>query len=115
MGRADRALVGLRRMALFAFVGAAALVAVLAWIVTAVVLFLLGATEGLAILLAGRIWLANLIVGAAAVGLVAAGTAATYGAWAAASKQRTRAKYEHREREQQRRFGRTAHDRANHQ
>src|SRR5579885_1640593 len=103
--RIDRALLGLRRMALLAFVGAAALVAVLAWIVTAVVLFLFGASEGLATLFAGRIWLANLIVGATALGLVAVAAMVSSAAWAATSKRRTKIKYQHRERDQQRRFG----------
>ena len=112
--RTDRALVGLRRLVFFAIVGGGALLAVAAWIVTAVVLFLVGATDGLRILLAGRLWLASLIVGAGALALVAIGAAATYYLWASASKQRTKSRYEHREREQRRRFGRTAHDRASH-
>ncbi|HEV3345218.1 MAG TPA: hypothetical protein VG125_32875 [Pirellulales bacterium] len=111
--RTDRALLGLRRLALLAFLGIAALVAVAAWIVTAVVLFLKGASDGLGLLLGGRFWLASLIVGATALVLVAAAAMATYAVWAAASKQRTRIKYEHRQHEQRRRFGRTAHDRAN--
>jgi hypothetical protein len=110
--RTDRALLGLRRLALLAFFGIAVLVAVAAWIVTAVVLFLQGATEGLSILLAGRMWLASLIVGVTGVALVALGATTAYVLLAAASKQRTRIKYEHRARDQRRRFGRTAHDRA---
>jgi hypothetical protein len=109
--RTDRARLGLRRLALLAFLGAAALVAVAAWIVTAVVLFLRGATDGLGVVLSGRVWLASLIVGATALTLVAAGAWIAYAAWAAASKQRTRSKYEHRQREQRRRFGRSASDR----
>ena len=112
--RTDRALVGLRRLVLFGLMGIAALLAAATWIVTAVVLFLLGASDGLATVLAGRLWLANLIVGGGALALVAIGAAATYYLWASASRQRTRIKYEHRQREQRRRFGRTAHDRASH-
>ncbi|HWB09331.1 MAG TPA: hypothetical protein VG826_08910 [Pirellulales bacterium] len=110
--RTDRALLGLRRLALLAFLGIAALIAVASWIVTAVVLFLQGATEGLSILLAGRLWLASLVVGAAALALVVLAATTAYALLAATSKQRTRAKYEHRARDQRRRFGRNAHDRA---
>lgn len=113
--RTDRALLGLRRVAVLALLAVAALVALTAWIVTAVVLFLQGVTEGLAILLAGRLWLASLIVGAAALALIAVGVLGTYAVLTATSKRRTRTKYEHRARDQQRRFGRTAHDRASHE
>jgi len=111
VARTDRALLGLRRLALLAFLGSVALVAVAAWIVTAVVLFLKGATDGLGILLAGRVWLAGLIVGAAALTLVAVGAVVAYAVWAAVSKRRTRIKYEHRQHEQRRRYGRSAQDR----
>ena len=112
--RTDRALLGLRRLILLASAGVVAIVAAGAWIVTSVVLFLLGASDGLSILLAGRLWLANLIVGAGAIVLLAIGTMVAWAGWAAASKRRTRTKYEHRQREQRRRFGHTARDRASH-
>ena len=110
--RTDRVLLGLRRFAVLAVAGGVALLALAAWIVTAVVLLLEGATGGLATVLNGRVWLASLIVGGTAVALVALGVAVAYGAWQTAGKQRTRQKYERRQQEQRRQFGRSAHDRA---
>src|SRR5690348_2971133 len=55
--RADRAMLGFRRLILSAILGAVALVALAAWIVTAVVLLLQGAAGGLASVLDGRLWL----------------------------------------------------------
>jgi hypothetical protein len=110
--RADRALLGLRRLAVMAIVGATALVALSAWIVTAVVSLLQGAAGGLASVLDGRIWLASLIVGSSAIAMVGLAAAVMLAVWTAASKRRTRMKYERRQSEQRRRFGHSAHDRA---
>lgn len=110
--RTDRLLLGFRRLAVLAVIGAACLLALAAWIITAVVLLLQGATGGLAAVLDGRVWLASLIVGGIALGLVAISVALVYCGWMAASKQKTRQKYEHRQREQRRQFGHSAHDRA---
>lgn len=110
--RTDRAFLGLRRLAVLAVAGAAAFLALVAWVMTSVVLLLTGAVGGLATVLHGRVWLASLTVGAAALGLVFMGVLALYAAWQAASKARTRHKYELREREQRRQFGRSAHERA---
>jgi hypothetical protein len=110
--RTDRALLGLRRLAVLAIAGAVAFLALAASVVTAVVLLLTGAAGGLAAVLQGRLWLASLIVGAAALALVMIGVAVLYGVWQAASKQRTKHKYELRQREQRRQFGRSAHERA---
>lgn len=110
--RTDRALLGLRRLAVLAVAGILALTAAAAWVVTGVVLVLAGATGGLATVFDGRLWLAGLIVGTSALALVAVGVAVMYGAWQAASKQSTRAKYEKRRRQQRQEFGHSAHDRA---
>lgn len=110
--RTDRMLLGVRRLAVLAVVGIVVLLAAAAWVVTAVVLLLHGAAGGLTLALGGRSWLASLIVGASAMALVAIGVAAIYGSWVAASRKRTRQKYEHRQREQQRQFGHSARERA---
>jgi hypothetical protein len=110
--RTDRALLGLRRLVLLAVLGAVALVGLFAWIITAVVMILLGASGGLATMMGERFWLANLVVGGGAMLLVGVVLAVMYALWAAASKRRTRQKYEHRQREQRRQFGHSAHDRA---
>jgi ABC-type multidrug transport system fused ATPase/permease subunit len=110
--RADRALLGVRRLAIMAIVAATALLALSAWIVTAVVLLLQGATGGLASVLDGRIWLASLIVGASAIAMIGLVATVMFAVWAAASKRRIRMKYERRQSEQRRRFGHSAHDRA---
>lgn len=110
--RTDRMLLSVRRLIVLAVVGTIGLLAMAAWVVTAVVLLLAGATGGLATLLHGRWWLAGMIVGGGAISLVALGVAVMYGAWQAASKRRTRKKYEYTQREQERQFGRSAHERA---
>lgn len=110
--RTDRVLLGMRRLVILGVAGGIALLAMATWVVMAVVLLLAGATGGLATLLHGRLWLAGIIVGGSAIGLVAIGMGAMYAAWQAASKRRTRKKYEHTQEEQERRFGRSAHERA---
>jgi hypothetical protein len=110
--RTDRALLGLRRLIVLAVAGVVALLAAAAWVVMGVVLLLSGATGGLATVLNGRLWLASLIVGGTALAQVAIVVAVMYGAWQAASKQRTRQKYESRQRQQKQQFGQSAHDRA---
>lgn len=110
--RTDRVLLGIRRLALSAVVGVIGLVALAAWVITAVVLLLEGATGGLATVLEGRIWLAALIVGGVALAVVAVALSVAYRGWTRASKKRTTQKYEHRQREQRRQFGHNAHDRA---
>jgi phosphotransferase system glucose/maltose/N-acetylglucosamine-specific IIC component len=110
--RTDRVLLGFRRLAVLAVVAAVAVLALAAWIVMAVILLLAGATGGLATVLSGRLWLASLVVGGAAMALVILGVAVVYGVWQAASNQRTKRKYEERQREQRRRFGHSAQDRA---
>src|SRR5690349_21162852 len=57
--RTDRVLLGFRRLAVLAVVAAVGLLALAAWICTAVVLLLAGATGGLAIVFSGRVWLAS--------------------------------------------------------
>lgn len=110
--RTDRVLLGFRRLAVLAVMAAVALLALASWIVTAVVLLLAGATGGLATVLSGRFWLASLIVGGTAIALVVCGVAVLYGVWQSASKNRAKRRYEDRQREQRRRFGHTAQDRA---
>ena len=110
--RTDRLLLGFRRLAVLAVVGVVGLTALAAWVITAMVLLLQGATGGLAAVLDGRVWLASLIVGGIALALVAISVALIYGGWMTASKQKTRQKYEHRQREQRRQFGHSAHERA---
>ncbi len=110
--RTDRFLLGLRRLAVLAVAGVVAMLALATWIITGVVLVLQGATAGLATVLHGRVWLADLIVGGGAVLLVALGIAVMYSAWRAASKQRTKQKYDERQRVQRRQYGHSAHDRA---
>ena len=110
--RTDRVLLGVRRLAVLAAAGVVALFALAAGVIMSVVLLLAGATGGLATVLGGRLWLAALIIGASVLFLVAIGVLVMYGGWVRASKQRTKQKYEHRQREQRQRFGRSAHDRA---
>lgn len=110
--RTDRVLLGLRRMFIMAAVGAVFLMAGAAWAITAVVLLLQGAVGGVSEAIGGPVWLASLIVGSTAIVLVGIAVAVVYGSWVAASRRRTRQKYEHRQREQRSKFGHSAKERA---
>ena len=110
--RLDRVSLEVRRAVVLAALGAVALLAAAAGVVTAVVLLLSGAAGGVAQLVGGRLWLANLMVSAATLGLVAVVFAVVYAGWARASRRKAKEKYERRSQEQRRRFGHSAADRA---
>lgn len=110
--RTDRMLLSFRRLAVLAAAGIVALFALAAAVITAVVQVMSGAAGVLATVLGDRLWLANLIVGGTVLALVAIGMVAMYAGWTRASKHRTKQKYERRQQEQRRQFGRSAHDRA---
>ncbi len=108
----DRVSLEVRRAVLLAAVGSLALLAAAAAVITAVVLLLSGASGGLAELLGGRLWLANLIVSGATLGSIGVVFAVSYAVWARASRRKAKEKYERRTREQRQRFGQGAADRA---
>lgn len=108
----DRVSLEVRRAVMLAAIGTVALLATAAAVITAVVLLLSGAAGGIAELLEGRLWLANLIVSGATLGTVMALFAVAYAVWARASRRKAKEKYERRTQEQRRRFGHSAADRA---
>lgn len=110
--RIDRVSLEVRRAIMLAIIGAVVLLAAATGVVTAVVLLLSGAAGGIAELLGGRLWLANLIVSATTLGLVALIFVVAYAGWARASRRKAKEKYERRSQEQRRRFGHSAADRA---
>lgn len=110
--RIDRVSLELRRAMVLAVIGAVVLLAAATGVVTAVVLLLSGAAGGVAELVGGRLWLANLIVSATTLGLVALLFVVAYAGWARASRRKAKEKYERRSQEQRRRFGHSAADRA---
>ena len=110
--RIDRVSLEIRRAVVLAVVGLVALLAAAAAVITAVVLLLSGIAGALAELLDGRLWLANLIVSGAILGLMAVIFVAAYALWARASRRKAKEKYERRSQEQRRRFGHSAADRA---
>lgn len=110
--RLDRLSLSFRRLLIAAAVGALGLVALTTGLIVAVVMLLDGAAGGIAELLNGRRWLANIIVGAGALVLTAIFFSVGYAAVARASNKRARAKYEHRQSEQRRRFGHNSTERA---
>lgn len=110
--RTDRLWLGVRRLFILAALGAVALIAGSAWIVTTIVLLLQGAVGGVSAAMNCPLWLASLIVAAAAMTLVAIGVAVVYASWVAASSKRTRQRYEDRRREQRSKFGHSAKERA---
>lgn len=110
--RVDRVSLGFRRLLIAAAVGLLGLVALTTGLIVSVVMLLDGAAGGIAELLDGRRWLANIIVGAGAFALTAIFFIVGYAAVARASTKRARAKYERRQSEQRRRFGHNSTERA---
>ena len=110
--RLDRVSLSFRRLLIAAAVGLLGLVALTTGLIVAVVMLLDGAAGGISELWDGRRWLANIIVGAGALLLTAILFAMGYAGVARASNKRARAKYERRQSEQRRRFGRSSTERA---
>lgn len=112
--RLDRLSLSFRRLLLAAVAGMLALMGLVTGLIVSVVMLLDGAAGGIAELLDGRRWLANLIVGAAALSLAAIVFAIGVAVVERASHKRARAKYERTQLEQRRRFGHGATERAAH-
>jgi len=108
----DRVSLEVRRAAILAVIGVVALLAAAAAVITAVVLLLNGVAGGIAELLGGRLWLAQLMVSGATLATMGLVFAVAYAGWARASRRKAKEKYERRTQEQRRRFGHSSADRA---
>jgi len=110
----DQFKLSLRNLLLYAMLGLLAAIAGTAMLVTASVLLLQGCVHGLEVLLGGRLWAAQLIVGV--IVLAAAGVAAWR--FAVSFTESTRKslvqKYDERRQTQRNRFGHDVQERARH-
>jgi hypothetical protein len=98
----------LAKVILGAIAGAVGLTA----IVTAAVLLLIGAAEGLGALFGGYVWAGYLFVGVLVIGSSLVAVKYFLGSWSRSSRRKTMEKYEHRHDVQRAAFGRDAVERA---
>ncbi len=110
--RVDAIKASARKIAVLAALGVVGLVALVALVATSVVLLLTGFSEGLGILVGGRLWLGNLIIGLFFLVLLFGGGLVAMGYVKKVSRERTIRKYEERQGRQRARFGRDVTDQA---
>jgi len=110
--KADAIKLVVRTTVVYAAMGIIALLAVVAAVVTAVVMLLTGAAQAIGSALGGRMWLGDLIVGAGLLALLAIGVYIGVSSLTRSSRKNTVNKYESRQRAQQSQFGRDVEQRA---
>lgn len=110
--KADAYKASLRNLGIMAAVGVLALAVAVALVVTATVLLCVGIAQALAAAMHGTTWAGNLIVGGGLLLILFGGVILGSRMLAAASRKRTMQKYELRQEQQRRDFGRTVADRA---
>jgi uncharacterized membrane protein len=108
----DAYVLSARQLALWVVLGVLALSAGVGLIVTAIVLVLVGAAHGFALLFGGRWWLGALAVGGATLALLALCIIIGVRTWQSRWRQQKVQQYEERQLQQQHTFGRSAADRA---
>jgi hypothetical protein len=101
-----------RQLALWVALGVVGLTAAVGLVITAVVLVLLGAAEGLALLFGGRWWLGALVVGGGTVVLFPLGILIGMRTWNSRWRQQKVHQYEERQRQQQATYGHSVAERA---
>jgi hypothetical protein len=110
--KADAIKLQFRMMGMWAALGMLGGMAAAAFIIYASVLLLSGLAGGLAVLLDGRLWLAEIIVGAAVLLLIAGTIYFAMNTFVSAARLSTERKYEQRQAQQRLRFGTNARERA---
>ena len=108
----DAAKLVVRNGVLYAIMGVVALLGVAAAVVTAVVLLLQGAADGISIALHTGIWAGDLIVAGAVLVVVVIGAWVVVRSATGSSRRNTVEKYESRKRDQRIRFGQDVGERA---
>jgi hypothetical protein len=101
----DRLKLRLRKAAVWGIVGLAAMVVLLAILMTAAGLLLVGLAELVAVWVGGRLWLGMLLVGGGVFVLIAAGLAIGMWAWQKSAFEATRERFAARRRRQKAKFG----------
>jgi hypothetical protein len=95
------------KIAILAGLGFFGLVAAVTLTAVGVVLLFTGFADGLGVLVGGRPWLGNLIVGAVVLALLGGGLGAVWVIWKKGSLRKTIQKYEERQNRQRARYGRS--------
>jgi uncharacterized membrane protein len=101
-----------RQLALWAILGVVGLTAAVGLVVTAIVLVLIGAADGLARLFGGQWWLGALIVGVLTLAILVLGIFIGMRAWQSGWRQQKVQQYDERQFQQQATFGNSVADRA---
>ena len=101
-----------RQLALWAALGLVGLTAAVGLVVTAVVLVLVGATDGFARLFGGQWWLGALVVGVGTLVLLALGIFIGMRTWQSRWRQQKVQQYDERQLQQHTTFGHSVADRA---
>jgi hypothetical protein len=101
-----------RQLALWAVLGVVGLTAAVGLVVTAVVLVLVGAADGFALLFGGRWWLGALVVGGGTLVLLALGIFIGMRLWQSRWRQQKVQQYDEHQLQQQTTFGHSVADRA---
>jgi uncharacterized membrane protein len=101
-----------RQLALWAILGVVGLTAAVGLVVTAVVLVLIGAADGLARLFGGQWWLGALVVGVLTLAILVLGIFISMRTWQSRWRQQKVQQYDERQLQQQATFGHSVADRA---
>jgi hypothetical protein len=101
-----------RQLALWAVLGVVGLTAVVGLVVTAVVLVLVGAADGFALLFGGRWWLGAIVVGGGTLVLLTLGIFIGMRIWQSRWRQQKVQQYDERQLQQRTTFGHSVADRA---
>lgn len=110
--KVDSVVLSARRLAIWAALGVVGLIALAGLIVTAIVLALSGAANGLAVLFAGRLWLGQVVVGGGTLILLVLGILIGVRTWHTRWRQQKVQQYDERQLQQRAAFGHSVADRA---
>jgi hypothetical protein len=110
--KVDSVLLSARQIALWIVLGVVGLIALGGLLVTAIVLLLVGAAAGLALLFGGQLWLGQMVVGAGVLVLFALALLIGMRTWQRRWRQQKVQQYDERQLQQRTAFGRSVADRA---
>jgi len=108
----DGFILSAQQLALWAALGVIGLTAAVGLVVTAVVLVLVGAADGFALLFGGRWWLGALVVGVGTLALLIVGVFIGMRTWQSRWRQQKVQQYDERQLQQHATFGHSVADRA---
>jgi membrane protein implicated in regulation of membrane protease activity len=110
--KVDGIVLSVRQLAMWGIVGVAGVIALAGLIITALVLLLDGAATGVALLLGGRLWLGQILVGGVVLALLALGMILGMRAWQRRWHLQKVQQYDERQLQQRHIFGHSVADRA---